>query len=243
MTETISQTNPGNNPSNPGAPNLPLKKTPRNSRPKLILTIGIIAVLMAISGGIYWWWQNHTTISTDNAKVDSDIIELSPRVSGRIQSIQVQEGQKVTAGEVLFQLEATQLEAELLKAQANLETAKATLEKIKAGARSEELELAQIAVQRSKAAYEKAANQKKQAEIDLLEVEKELERKEALYQAQVISLQDIETIRNRVKNYRARYAAAEASLVEAENVLKDAQVRLTLISNGPLPQDLEIYEA
>jgi len=244
MTETPSPTNPGNTPSTTlGATNLPLSKTSPNSRPKLIITIGILAVLIAISGGAYWWWQNHTTISTDNAKVDSDTIELSTRISGRMQSISVQEGQKVSSGEVLFQLETTQLEAELLKAQANLETAIATFEKIKAGARSEELELAQITVQRSSAAYDKKVNERKQSEIDLLEVEKELERKEALYQAQVISLQDIETIRNKVDNYQTRYAAAEASRVEAENILKDAQVHQSLINNGPLPQDLEIYAA
>ena len=74
-------------------------------------------------------------------------------------------------------------------------------------------------------------------------MQQELDRKEALYQAQAISLETIESLRHKTEAAQARLAAAEASRIEAENTLKNAKVKQSLINQGPLAQDLEIYTA
>jgi len=101
--------------------------------------------------------------------------------------------------------------------------------------------MAQIEVQKTTAAYARTESQKKQAEIELDELKQELERKEALYKAQAISLETIESLRHKTEAAQARLATAEASRVEAKSTLKNAQVKQSLINQGPLAQDLEIY--
>ena len=67
-------------------------------------------------------------------------------------------------------------------------------------------------------------------------MQQELDRKEALYQAQAISLETIESLRHKTEAAQARLAAAEASRIEAENTLKNAKVKQSLINQGPLAQ-------
>lgn len=241
MTDSATPAGPSSSPPVKHVP--PNKQLAPNKRTKSILAIGLIALLIVLTGGGYWWWQRQISISTDNAKVDCDTIELSTRLPGRIEAVVVQEGQRAAAGDTLFQLETVQLEAEVLRTQANLETARITFDKIKAGPRPEELQMAQLEVEKAGAAYARTENLKTQAEIELDELQQDLGRKEALYQTGVISLEAIESLRHKANAAKARLGAAEASQIEAESSLKNAQAKQSLISQEPMQSDLEILAA
>src|SRR5512140_3909376 len=70
----------------------------------------------------------------------SKVVYVVPRVSGRISSLLVREGDLVHEGSLIAELDATDLENELAEARANLALAEATLGKLRHGSRPEEIQ-------------------------------------------------------------------------------------------------------
>lgn len=79
--------------------------------PALALILGLVLYL---SGGRY--------ISTDNAYVGADKVLITPDISGNISRTLVREGQHVTVGEPLFQIDPVPFELALRQAQSKVES-------------------------------------------------------------------------------------------------------------------------
>lgn len=88
--------------------------------------------------------------------VEARVITVGSRTGGRIKEILVHEGEHVDAGKVLVQLEPGDLDAQRLGAQGALDQVKAALEKVKAGARPEEIEQAKARATTATAALQEA---------------------------------------------------------------------------------------
>lgn len=69
-------------------------------------------------------------------------ILVSPKVSGMLVALDIEEGRRVTRGDVLARIETTEYEADLQRAQANVELAERRLEELVNGNRLEEKEQA-----------------------------------------------------------------------------------------------------
>ncbi len=92
---------------------------------------GLIVGVLALLGIVIWWFAFRPYVSTDDARVDANIISLANQgISGQIDKIFVTEGDKVTAGMVLIELDHS--------------TAKAKLEQAEARARFTALELTRM---------------------------------------------------------------------------------------------------
>lgn len=75
------------------------------------LTLAVLMSIAAASYGGYRWWQHaQTWVDTDNAYVSADIHEISPRITGTISEVLVEENQTVAAGTVLARIDARDLE-------------------------------------------------------------------------------------------------------------------------------------
>ncbi len=89
---------------------------------KLIPLFGIFAVsLLILAIGFYI----HSLIyeSTDNAFIDGHIIQISPKISGNILKVCVQDNQKVKKGDLLFEIDPKDYIVKLEQAQAALRSA------------------------------------------------------------------------------------------------------------------------
>jgi membrane fusion protein (multidrug efflux system) len=104
-------------------PEAPAKR--RNRLRLVLMAGGILAV--AIGGGDFWL-RGGRWISTDNAYVRAPKLMVSTDVSGIVSSIDVKEGQKVKAGDVLFKVDPAQFQTALDAAKANLQLTRITLE-------------------------------------------------------------------------------------------------------------------
>jgi membrane fusion protein, multidrug efflux system len=71
-----------------------------------------IVVLVIIFGGIFWYLDYTKYVYTDDAHVDSDYVSISSKILGRICKIYKQEGDSVKAGELLAELDSTDLLAQ-----------------------------------------------------------------------------------------------------------------------------------
>ncbi|AGT11152.1 HlyD family secretion protein [Paracoccus aminophilus] len=89
---------------------------------KKLIIIGAVAVAAGV--GMWFWWQ-HSKLhpSTDDAYLTADMITISPQIGGRVLLVDVTENQRVTAGDALFTIDDTPVQAAVSAAQAKLDIA------------------------------------------------------------------------------------------------------------------------
>lgn len=132
--------------------------------------------------------------------VEAEEIVVAAELGGRIVDLAVREGEEVQTGQVLVQLDARLVDAQIAVAEADLELAKARLALVRAGARPEEI---------------------RKAEADLLQA---LALRDGAHQAWI----DLQNIRARPQELdlqiiqaRTQVSVTQAALVQA-TTLKDA---------------------
>ena len=115
----------------------------------------IVLALVALAYGGYRAYDARKPYEWSGT-VEARVITVGSRTGGRIKDIFVHEGEHVEAGKVLVQLEPGDLDAQRLGAQGALDQVKAALEKVKAGARPEEIEQARARATTATAALQEA---------------------------------------------------------------------------------------
>lgn len=82
---------------------VPANAKAEGSKKKTILRV--VGLLAAI-GACYFIYNFIFYVSTDNAQIQANTVLLAPRVTGFITKVNVEEGQKVKAGEILAEIDA-----------------------------------------------------------------------------------------------------------------------------------------
>jgi len=138
-------------------------------------------------------------------------VDVSAKIAGRIVERPVNEGDRVTAGQLLVRLDDAEQAAEVRRQEGAVRTAEATLKDLLAGARREELEDARAALQSAGATREWT--------------EKDYRRAEGLFRQALIAAQEVD---------RARQAYEVALAQE-----KSARQKLALLEAGSRPDQIE----
>jgi len=89
----------------------------------LIVFLALLAVLAA--GANYGWRYLQSYESTDDAQVDGPMNIVSPRISGTVTAVHVNENQIVEKGQLVVELDPRDFEVALEQAQANVAQAQA----------------------------------------------------------------------------------------------------------------------
>ncbi|WP_224407995.1 HlyD family secretion protein [Afifella sp. IM 167] len=142
--------------------------------------------------------------------VEGDFIYAAPEIAGRIASIDVHEGERVKAGDILFRLETKTLQAQLEQAQAELSAAKAELADRREGQRPPEL--AVISAQIDK------------AEATRVQAEREYHRQEELFDRGVIAGARLDQAREALRVAEAQLAEANRQKEVATLPARTAQI-------------------
>jgi HlyD family secretion protein len=109
-------------------PALAPDRTRKNARRWQRLVFALVLLAGAVGGTGYWW--SHRTpplpvgISTGNGRIEADPIDIATKFAGRIAELRVDEGDKVSAGQVLAVMDTRDLETSLKKSEAQAELAK-----------------------------------------------------------------------------------------------------------------------
>jgi len=70
----------------------------------------LLGPTIVLAGGSWYAIHSGRYQSTDNAYLRADIIDVAPEVAGRVVDVRVHENQRVTAGDILFRIDATPYE-------------------------------------------------------------------------------------------------------------------------------------
>ena len=104
------------------------------SRLRMILLVIIPAI--ALTAGLAFYLTGGRTISTDNAYVGAQKVLITPDVSGKVARVFVHEGDRVTAGDNLFEIDPIPFRFALQQAQSKLATVRTDLANLKSNYKS-----------------------------------------------------------------------------------------------------------
>ena len=88
------------------------------SKQKKFAIAAVVAIAVAASIGYYLYSRHYE--STDDAFLEGDIIQISPRVSGQILRVLVEDNQHVNRGDLIAEIDPADYAARLAEAQARL---------------------------------------------------------------------------------------------------------------------------
>jgi membrane fusion protein YbhG len=125
--------------------------------------VPIVLLLALVVGGYYLYSTgNLPFISSANAEastvsgfIEGEEISIAPEVGGRIQSITADEGDRVTAGQVVVRLDPAQLNAQIAQAQAAVATAQAQLTQLQNQPRPSDVAAARAALDAAQQNYDR----------------------------------------------------------------------------------------
>ena len=102
------------------------EEVPEKKSNRRVIVIAVVAVL-AIAA-IFFYWRSTYTEDTDDAQVDGNLYQVSARVAGQVVHVDVEEQQKVNAGDPIAEIDPRDFEVAVEQAQANLANAEADYE-------------------------------------------------------------------------------------------------------------------
>jgi len=79
----------------------------------------VVLPLVALIGGLVFYLWGGRYVTTDDAYVGAQKVLITPDISGKIEKVVVQEGQRVKQGDVLFEIDPIPFRLAELQGQAN----------------------------------------------------------------------------------------------------------------------------
>ena len=110
------------NPARNGSDDENIDDVPLFRKKRVIIPLLAILTIAAL-GGIYWYMSMEDFVSTDDALVSANSVAVSTKILGRIVYLGSDEGDTVSAGQVLVKLDDSNLRAQEASAKAGLDLA------------------------------------------------------------------------------------------------------------------------
>ena len=77
----------------------------KDNRKKILISLLIVIVFSMLSISIYYWYQNMHYVSTDDARITGDLVKISPKGTGKLIDISMDEGESVLKNQILARQE------------------------------------------------------------------------------------------------------------------------------------------
>ncbi len=201
------------------AEQVPPGRDRRPRRGKLLLII-IVAILLLVWGG-RWVYFRYTHVHTDDARIDGEVITVSSRVSGWLTELNVIEGDIVTKGQVLAQVDSRDslLQQEVLQSKLrSIESQMAVVRAQFGQVDAETLGKVQSDTNRLVAAEAEVSS----LEVQLKQAQFDYERARELTAQKWLSQQAMERARTTLQQAREQHRKAIAEVAAARGILSSA---------------------
>lgn len=165
-------------------------------------TAAILVLLIAVAGAAYWFWEKEKNKDDGTMKLFGNVeireVLLSFRISGRLETLRFEEGEKVASGDFLAAVDNTPYAIQVQEANAALLAAQANLEKMRHGYQTEDIRSAQA--------------QRDQIAASLRNAETNYKRFKELYDQDVVAQKEYDDVASARDQLRAQLSAAESEL-------------------------------
>jgi len=225
---------------------------------RMFLILGLIVLAVV---GVFLWRYFSSYESTDDAQIDGHVNSVSPRVAGHIVKLNVQDNQYVEAGTGLAEIDPTDYQVAVERAQADYNDAKATADAASVNVpiisvdTTSQLSSAdadvlgtQAGIKAARQQFEAAKANLQQTEANNVKAQNDLARYKQLVDKQEISQQQYDQAvaaakasAAAVEGARANADAAQAQVAQAES--RFVQARANQRSAGTGPKQLAMTQA
>jgi membrane fusion protein (multidrug efflux system) len=175
-------------------------------RPILLTVIGLVLVV-GIGVGVWMWLHTRQFESTDDAFIQADVTQVSPRVPGQVKEVRISDNQLVQAHTTAVVIDPRDFEVKVAEAQAAVQAAEKQVVQSQENATTQEAQIGQ-----SKAAEEAAQTEANRAH-------NELSRYEHL-SAEAVTQQQLINLRAAANSADANLRAAHEKTIWAQAGLK-----------------------
>lgn len=174
---------------------------------KIKILLFAISFLVIMSG-----CENKKPDNEINASgtIEATDITISSKTAGQIKAILVDEGNRVKKDDILLYLDHDLLDIQLRQAQASVEQAEAQLRLLQAGARKEDIKLAEEQVQF--------------AQINLDQATADKDRLEKLYETSTITKKQFEDAETKYEQAMNQYNSAKQNLNKIKNITRPEEI-------------------
>jgi len=151
--------------------------------------------LVVLAGGAYYYVTGGRYVSTEDAYVQADKVQISSDVAGRVVEVEVGDHQTVAKGALLFRIDDEPYNIALARAEAQLVTARNTIEAMKATYRQKQAQL-------------------QQAKDSLDFYKRELDRQQRLVNNSYVSVSQYDQARHNYDGAHGQVSAVEQDLAQ-----------------------------
>jgi membrane fusion protein (multidrug efflux system) len=178
------------------------------TRGRLAKVLLLLIVLAAISVAVSYWYLTRDDASTDDAYTDGTAVTIAPQVAGEVIARDVTDNQRVTAGQLLIEIDPRTYQAARDQAAASLQVAAAELASAQVALDAARLTWpAKLAGAQAQLVAARATQFKAQAD----------ERRQRNLPKQATTQQDVD-------NAEAALRSADAQVAEAEAAVRAADI-------------------
>jgi len=181
------------------------------------ISIGVIVII----GTIILYFSAKSIVhsasyeSTDNAQIDGSIIPIRTKTGGYVMKIYFKENQLVKKGDTLAIMDTTDLKAQVVQAEARLESSLIAIQTNNAGKQSATF------------STEAADNNISSAKAKLWQTEKDYKRIESMYKKEAATSQVYDAAKSGLDMAKAQYKAitAQKRTVNTQITVQDFQIK------------------
>jgi membrane fusion protein, multidrug efflux system len=179
-----------------------MKQDSKKRKLKVFIPLAIV-VLIVFSGAWYWYRDYRLYITTDDAHIEADNITIGSKMLGRIASIHAIEGETVSQGKLLVELDSADLIAQKNQATALRSQARASINQAEVKYSSDQKS---IRVQ----------------EINLERAREDIDRAKAQFSGGVITQEQFDHTKKAFESAGATLDAAKAQLAVSKSLISSA---------------------
>ncbi len=249
--------------------------------------IGLLSAGIVASGTTYWAINRQATPLLDIASltvpvVSSDVtlrisasgkvvpiqsVNLSPKNSGVLAQLLVEQGDSVEQGQIIARMDDSNLQAQLSKARANLAQVRAQLAEARAGTRSEEIAQSRARLNQARAQLNQARTGNRPEEIAQAQAQVEaararvnltssrVQRNRNLASFGAISQDTLDEVIADDRSAKANLLEVQRRLIDLKNgsrteeidqkkaAVTEAEQALLQLQNGSRPEQIDQFEA
>ena len=218
------------------------------------ITIAVAAAV--IIGGGLWYWQSRNADGPQDTQVKTvtvergdlrvavaatgeleplTTVEVKSKTGGEIATMNVEAGDYVKKGDIIAQIDPTDLESEVQQARASVNSAAAKVQQARINVSSQS-EQTRTSVAEARASLASAQARLRQAEATLTQTEEKTEQNIAQAQARLRSARaQLEQARVQEK---AEPKTLQANIAQAEASLENARQKLSALEAGNRPEEI-----
>src|SRR3982750_2063445 len=216
------------------------RSDPRRKRTVRLIVISVLVVAIIVAIPVYTYYSVRE--STDDAQVDGHVIPISPRISGNVLSVLINDNQTVRAGQELVRLDPADYKVAMAQAEAQLSSSQAdTLEseqnvpvtnittsgQISTSLTQEQqaratVTAAEKGVDAARSRLNSANAMLEQRQANFVKAQRDLARFKSLVDKDEISKQDYDAATAAADANAAQVVSARAEVLEAQHMLDQA---------------------